>query len=336
MIRTLAKAIDDDDFFDFRPEASAIDGFHGDVSVLSWILNNLIGYDYQKASIEDWARLALHLCRRMGQPRVAQLVRYLLPEPNTISKMCHCADSCSRTLLSCAATALGAQAIKATQSSQTRKAHRQTEQSASGFKYDAQAESDCLQELLSLINKLITVGSNLHRCAYRFENNDPDRPGVTPLVDIFSRFFDLRRMCQEHQYWGGIPFSEEEVQYDLPILAETDVLVPVMIWLELLYEAGIDLGEYGRKEQELYREGIAVSYCWSMVWSRALRWIESWCQGDLVKKLSIRFKYGPKPSDWQFWLIEQMDDLFAEFWDMADHPERAMPGAWDDRFDDSD
>jgi hypothetical protein len=46
MIRTLAKGIDDDDFFDFRPEASAIHGFHGDVSVLSWILNNLIGYDY--------------------------------------------------------------------------------------------------------------------------------------------------------------------------------------------------------------------------------------------------------------------------------------------------
>ena len=331
MIRILAKAVDDDDFFEFRPEASAIGGFHGDVSVLSWILNNLIGYNYQTATIEDRTRLALHLCAGTEQPRVAQLVRYLLPEPNGLSKMCHCADSYSRTLLSCATTALGAQAFRATQSSQTRKAHRKTEQPASGFKYDAQAESDCLQELLSLINELIIAGSNLHRRTYRCENNDPDLPGVTPLVDIFSSFFDLRRMCQTHQC--AYTFIPEEFQYHLPIPAETGVLIPVMMWLELLYEAGIDLSEYGRREQELYREGRAVSSCWFMVWSRALRRTEFGCWGDFEKKLSIRFKYGPKPSDWQFWLIEQMDNSFAEFWDMVDHPERAMPGAWDDRFD---
>ena len=49
---------------------------------------------------------------------------------------------------------------------------------------------------------------------------------------------------------------------------------------------------------------------------------------------SISFKYGPKPSDWQFYLIEQMDSSFEEFWNMVDHPEWAMPGAWDERFND--
>jgi hypothetical protein len=31
-----------------------------------------------------------------------------------------------------------------------------------------------------------------------------------------------------------------------------------------------------------------------------------------------------------------MDSSLEEFWNMVDHPERAMPGAWDERFDDSD
>jgi hypothetical protein len=48
-----------------------------------------------------------------------------------------------------------------------------------------------------------------------------------------------------------------------------------------------------------------------------------------VEKLFwISFTYGPQPSDWQFWFIEQMDESFADFWDVVEHPERAIPGSW--------
>lgn len=136
MIRTLAGAVQDDDFFDFDPETSAIDGFHGEPTLLTWILNNLIGYNYQKATIEDRTRLVIHLCARTGQPRAASLVRLLLPETHDVSRMCNCTDSHGRTLLHSLTRALGEQWLRATQSSQACRAHQQI-QTLNGFKYDA-------------------------------------------------------------------------------------------------------------------------------------------------------------------------------------------------------
>jgi hypothetical protein len=334
LIRTLAEAVDDDDFFDFQPEGSAIDGFHGYPGMLSWILNNIIGYNYQKATVEDRTKLAIHLCARTGQPRAAPLVRFLLPEEQAISKMCHYTDYNCRTLLSSAAWALGEQSLRATQSSQTPIAHQRIKTSSDSFKFNAQVESDCLQDLLSLMKDLIIAGSNLHTTAHRFVAYTPPNPGETPLVSLFSGFSHLRSQCMD---FSLVRSSQVEyVHLNLSAPTVIDVLVPVVLWIELLFDAGIDLSEYGRKEQELYREGRATSHCWFTVWRRALWLSELDRRYYFEKRFSIRFKYGPKPSDWQFWLIEEMDNSLAEFWDMVDHPERSMPGAWDDRFDDSD
>jgi hypothetical protein len=117
MIRTLAGAVQDDDFFGLNLDSSAIDGFHGEPNLLDWILNSLIGYNYQKATIEDRTRFAIHLCSRFRQPRAASLVRLLLPAPDSISQMIRYKDVNGRTLLNSAAWALGEQSFMATQSS---------------------------------------------------------------------------------------------------------------------------------------------------------------------------------------------------------------------------
>jgi hypothetical protein len=105
----------------------------------------------------------------------------------------------------------------------------------------------------------------------------------------------------------------------------------VLLWLRVLENAGIDLEEYGLEEKLQYQKGLVENICVFKVADRP-----KWNSGIAIPTMtiySVLFRYGPTPSDWKFWLIEQMDDGFSEFWDMVDHPERAMPGYWDERFD---
>lgn len=42
------------------------------------------------------------------------------------------------------------------------------------------------------------------------------------------------------------------------------------------------------------------------------------------------FDYGPSVEDWHLWLSNPLDEWAGEFWDMIEHPESAMPGAWNE------
>jgi hypothetical protein len=44
----------------------------------------------------------------------------------------------------------------------------------------------------------------------------------------------------------------------------------------------------------------------------------------------IRLDCGPDIDKWRLWLSNPLDEWAGEFWDMIDHPERAIPGAWND------
>jgi len=88
-------------------------------------------------------------------------------------------------------------------------------------------------------------------------------------------------------------------------------------------EIGVDLGEYGRQEKHIHSTRN-VNKTWTGWWS-------SRKQNYWTEKIHLAsFEYGPEPSDWKFWLIQELEPWFFEFWDMVDHPERAMPGAWND------
>ena len=99
-------------------------------------------------------------------------------------------------------------------------------------------------------------------------------------------------------------------------------------WLKQLQLSGIDLNEYGRREKAVlqspdYLMGGPVFWGVGVEGKRGRN-------GTYTKFRMISFTYGPEPDDWVFFFEPVMEDWFLEFWDMLDHPERAMPGAWED------
>ncbi|KAK3114748.1 hypothetical protein LTR53_006591 [Teratosphaeriaceae sp. CCFEE 6253] len=94
----------------------------------------------------------------------------------------------------------------------------------------------------------------------------------------------------------------------------------LMQWLAILLEANVDLERYGRKEAKIFRDNTHSSQ--ERFWTYRPRHIRV-----------VGFSYGAAPSDWRFWLEHPGDSYAGIFWDMMDHPERALPGGW--AFDDA-
>ena len=87
-------------------------------------------------------------------------------------------------------------------------------------------------------------------------------------------------------------------------------------WLQELLGAGVDLYEYGKEEKRFLLD--MPSWSWDI-----LRRHES--------PFAISFlSYGSQLCDWRFWPKHPGDELVGIFWDMIEHPERSLPGAWEE------
>ncbi|KAI1655374.1 hypothetical protein F4813DRAFT_180636 [Daldinia decipiens] len=92
----------------------------------------------------------------------------------------------------------------------------------------------------------------------------------------------------------------------------------VMVWLEALKQAGIDLETYGRREREIL---VEMNY---IILIPYLEW------------RLIDFKFGPSPEDWEFYFGEPIHEYVGEFWKLVEDPPLHIPGALvdDDNHDD--
>jgi hypothetical protein len=168
----------------------------------------------------------------------------------------------------------------------------------SGYFGDQEEGLDDLQHLCALIRDLVKSGSNMHAITRR---------GLTPMLGVLKSFLShyFRKPV------GSRAYEEDNM--------------PFQIWLKELHDSGVDLENYGREEkrilesQRVGREWVCSAYHRSGLWA----WM-----GFEIRL--IGFSYGPEPEDWRFWFVPVMEDYFTDFWEMIEHPERAMPGAWVD------
>ncbi|KAF7859741.1 hypothetical protein EAF04_008820 [Stromatinia cepivora] len=169
------------------------------------------------------------------------------------------------------------------------------------------SDKDCLKDILGLIDDIIFAGSKVHHFGttyegYRHSLHDQIISGVLDYMNLRDPLY------QEGN--GGV--------------FEPIVRCAIGMWLNRLASAGIDLIEYGQWEKRVYDYDRIYSYFFGE--RRG---------GYLIQTLYwrlISFTYGPKKSDWQLWFTLEdkwmCEGGLAEFWDMVEHPERQMPGAW--------
>lgn len=91
------------------------------------------------------------------------------------------------------------------------------------------------------------------------------------------------------------------------------------VWLHFLKAAGVDLTNYGMQETEIH-----VLQPVQKEWTSSYNDRKGFCRSRLIS-----FTYGNEVSDWRLWITPAFESWFWEFWDMVDHPERAIPGSWE-------
>ncbi|KAI0147765.1 hypothetical protein GGR57DRAFT_475809 [Xylariaceae sp. FL1272] len=100
-------------------------------------------------------------------------------------------------------------------------------------------------------------------------------------------------------------------------------------WLAILDGAGVDLVQYGHRENELLRDTeftmareVKRIYLFKKGWGVDDSWVgESYLYG---------YKIGVVPSEGECFWSEPTDEFAGQFWDMVEDPTQDMPGAWCD------
>jgi hypothetical protein len=160
---------------------------------------------------------------------------------------------------------------------------------------------EIVKEFQSLITDFVKGGSDLHALTLE---------GQTPMITLLSS-------CE-----GACGLIHNKCSKHTPIESPP---APLRIWLEQLRYSGIDLRRYGRKEKSLWKDPRV-----NREWEYDELDKQGWRTGNDYRLRLINFAYGPEPGDWRLWIEPVMPNYFIQFWEMIDHPERAMPGAWEE------
>lgn len=321
LARLLSQQIElEEDVFDVMyADGWAIDG-DGDVLLM---LYQQFQSTYQQRSLEERVKALFILCKFEPQPELVSLARTLLGDELLEPVVCKIQDLNGRTLLHHAARALGYLAAQS------------FTDDASGLATDQEVVDDGSNGLPTrtinkrlkahevMIRRLLTVDCEVHKPVSELWGGPRSSTALIDILHVCLEYIELFwyvRRCNLLLFREILergPSSAARVALQLKI--------PLKLWLDILTTSGIDLIRYGKEEQFVHRSIEPIEFFCD-------RWNVYTRHGYLKLRLLV-FDYGPSPNDWKLWLIDDMDDSFTDFWDMIDHPERAMPGALEESFD---
>jgi hypothetical protein len=159
----------------------------------------------------------------------------------------------------------------------------------------------------ALVGQILNKGADVNRCGLF----------GTPLIQMLRGVYSLGwRSYEVKDVLGNVIHYGRHLQHQ-QIRGEEVLLT----WLQTLQGFGIDLERYGKTEHKLF-------YQESSSWRNLELHIPG--RGEVSSLRLVGLQVGPKPEDWKVWLSEPSDEFAGDFWDMLEHPERTIPGAWDD------
>lgn len=268
-------------------------------------------------------RFALKICAKGEQLHVASLLRVVLEGRKFGRRICTAQDDNGRTLLCHLASHYSRRFYDHPEDYERRlqgpipkrcSPQRNIDNKWQNGRRLSNPDHDThISKTVKLVQELVAGGSPLNNISTFYAHGVlPDRR--TPLLHIFTG------PCISYTWQlsqNGLilnPFPHIQPSY-------------ILLWLQTLHDAGVDLVEYGRKEQEIHRAGV-VSLELSL---NHLLIHECFFPGDLQLHM-VTFTYGASPWDWRFYFVDGFEDYFGEFWGMVDQPNQegqcGMPGAW--------
>lgn len=108
--------------------------------------------------------------------------------------------------------------------------------------------------------------------------------------------------------------------------ARYDFSPALRTWVSELRFAGVDIETYGAKESAFVEEfGLEYRIYVGPLRSRSIGYIN---KEEFFWFYFWKLSYGPEPEDWTIWVMNPIDELVGEFWEMVEREEEVMPGTW--------
>src|SRR6266487_1682166 len=208
----------------------------GPYEVLTWLMRQ---YTFDRNSIPEHKRILIELsmAKLAFQPNIASLFRAALKE-SKIGSIVRSHPLQKRFLLQSAAQNLG-EHCAASPPSAEKETNKVNIYSTGVNYYDGLWNETERNELLSLIYDLVVAGTDLHWLNFFLR---------TPLLSIFVWYVQFGNPYVPGDAYCRV-FSGTQTTHIQDLSAK--LLVPMRLWLKQLKKGGVDLEEYGRKEQYL-------------------------------------------------------------------------------------